>query len=284
MLPFRQTKKIIHKSKTAEIYDFENDTFKGVIKLYHSFIPKELIQLEYKNTLIINAKISFSVRTYGLLTTNNREGILLDKIQGKNAAELIYRRPFLLKKLIKKIAQTHAEIHCQKSLSLPELEKRFEYALAKTNTISILDQSQLKHYLSHLPKTQSICHGDFHFNNIIFSSSRLDNPIIIDWTDSCTGNPMYDVCRTYFLFRMPSNSKIMIYRILANKIKKWVSNYYISSYIEATGQDKNKIFEWSPIALLILSSNYLSNREMEWIQKKLKQAMNTVYHKNTITP
>lgn len=58
--------------------------------------------------------------------------------------------------------------------------------------------------LKSLPEGDSVCHGDFHPDNVLLSD---DDVTIIDWMDASRGNPLADIARTSIILLGASESE-----------------------------------------------------------------------------
>jgi len=51
-------------------------------------------------------------------------------------------------------------------------------------------QTAVLHHLAQLPIANTVCHGDFHPDNIMLTPT---GPIVIDWIDATQGHPAADI-------------------------------------------------------------------------------------------
>ena len=254
-------------TKTAEILEYFIQGKKYVVKLFHAFIPNEIIEHEYKLTQIIAKNATFPISNcHGIIEHRNRKGIILDFITGKSIISQLVCNPFSLKKIIEKIVETHFQIHTLEIDELDTLEKRLKIILqnsSKTEFENITKTLTYYHTLDHL---NSLCHGDFHFKNIIVKNNK--KLCVIDWLDAHKGNPYYDVCRTYILFKMPSKSNCFIYHKLVSPLKKHIAETYLMTYNNKRKTNKTDVLQWLPIVIEILKTEDLKKHQLKWLEKE----------------
>lgn len=76
----------------------------------------------------------------------------------------------------------------------------------------------------------SLCHGDFHFMNLMMTDQGI---IIIDWVDATSGSPEADLCRTY-----------MLYVLYA---PEGFADMYLDVYCRKKNKKRGDILKWLPI-------------------------------------
>jgi aminoglycoside phosphotransferase (APT) family kinase protein len=82
---------------------------------------------------------------------------------------------------------------------LPKQTERLTWKIERNHYLEQFvkdDLMRLLHNLDH--GANSLCHGDFHPQNILYDGNKY---WIIDWVDATSGNPLADACRTYLLFK-----------------------------------------------------------------------------------
>ena len=132
------------------------------------------------------------------------------------------------------------------------LESMFERLARKIELATILDKKKkalLIHKLESMSLEKKLCHGDYHFNNLIVSDSEVS---IIDWVDSCSGDIRADVYRTY---------------LTCLQISKDLADLYLCHYCDKSGLTKEEIYQWAPI---ISAARLSENDTSERIEQLLK--------------
>jgi len=96
----------------------------------------------------------------------------------------------------------------------------------------------------------SLCHGDFHFMNLIKSDKEVK---IIDWMDAKSGSPEADICRSYMIYALYS---------------KEFADIYLATYCKKISKPQSDILRWLPIVAAVrLSENNEGEREglLHWV-------------------
>jgi thiamine kinase-like enzyme len=155
------------------------------------------------------------------------------------------------KKYIDIMVDLQIEIH-SKSLKLPlSLKDKLSDKLWANETISSNKRNKLLEILNELPEENSLCHGDFHGNNII---KNCDGYYVIDWIDATNGCLSADVCRTYMIYSFYS---------------KELANMYLETYCTKSKRPQKDILDWLPVvAAARLSENNENEKKaiLEWIE------------------
>jgi aminoglycoside phosphotransferase (APT) family kinase protein len=94
------------------------------------------------------------------------------------------------------------------------------------------------------PVGQSICHMDFHPDNILITQAGAR---IIDWPNVCAGNPWADVARTYLMLTIgepPPGSSFARILILARELLR---RTYLNRYLTIHPDTNHELAAWTPI-------------------------------------
>ncbi len=176
---------LIGKGNTAEVYDAGDGK---VCKLFVAGYPKEAVEHEYENAVfMMNSGIAVP-KVYQMVEKNARYGIVYQQITGKSLLKWLYENG-KGEECIKMFAGLHKKVlacKCRQGISYKDL-------------ISIIingrDQKILN-ILSSLPDGDTLCHGDFHLDNILIDQNQ--NLTLIDFMNVCYGPAEYDIARSYF--------------------------------------------------------------------------------------
>src|SRR5437899_4314271 len=114
----------------------------------------------------------------------------------------VQAKPWTLFRAIRQLAQLHAQIHdCLGPPELPTLRERVADGIYQAPGLSDAERQVAHCSLARLPNGTSLCHGDFHPENILFSSRGA---IVIDWMTASRGDPLGDVACTSRLIQHAS--------------------------------------------------------------------------------
>ncbi|MCQ2572920.1 MAG: phosphotransferase [Treponema sp.] len=172
---------------TAEIFDYENGK---VLKLFKSGYPVENIRREFDNSRLINKLGISSPKVYEILdeVSEGRTGIVYEKIFGHDLLQEVMTNIQNMEYVEKRIE------------SLAFLHKDFINHTSK-ECISYKDYLNYFGYpkTEDLPDGEYLCHGDFHFGNLLRTSEDSERILVIDFMNLCHGPKEYDIARAYVL-------------------------------------------------------------------------------------
>lgn len=253
--------KLIGQGRTAEIYAVgEND----VIKLYRKEMKSEAIEYEFKIAQIVqNAGLNVP-KVKELIDIDGRKGIRFERITGNTMLKTMALYPFKLKSLANQFAELHFSIHKCTSYELPRQKDRLRDRIRATDMLSEVKKKIILSYLDELEDGDSICHCDFHPDNIIMFSKA---PIIIDWVTCTKGNSKGDVARTILMLKCAQVplDKPFVEKTLVNGLRKKLLKYYLEEYLRLSNIKLEEIEKWElPVA---------AARLIEWLPSGEKQAL-----------
>jgi aminoglycoside phosphotransferase (APT) family kinase protein len=152
----------------------------------------------------------------------------------------------MLVHLARLLAELHADMHTHRVPALPSQRQRLETRIRESGTLSPpLEAAALK-ALNEMPNLDRLCHGDFHPDNVLMTNQ---GPVIIDWMDAASGNPLSDVARTSLLFAvatLPPGIPIPI-RWLMEALRYAFRSVYLSHYFQLRPGDRWQLEAWQPL-------------------------------------
>ncbi len=179
--------KQIAAGNTAEVYDYGEGK---ILKLFKAGYPEDAIRREYNNSLLVNKSGIHSPKVYEILfeAADDRSGIVYEKISGHD----------LLQEVMSNIQDT--EYVGTRIKTLARIHKEF---INHTSTECISYKEFLNYFnypeTNRLPDGDCLCHGDFHFGNLLRSSKDEGEIFVIDFMNLCHGPKEYDIARSYVL-------------------------------------------------------------------------------------
>lgn len=211
---------LIGKGNTADVFDIGNNK---VVKLFQLGYPKKSVEKEFKNSKQINNCDIHTVKSYEIIEYNGRYGILYDKIDGISMLDLLLDTQDL-DNYAKLLAMLHKKIIAYKTKMPFRLKTILKKNIEKTDKVSRNCKVKLLNILNFLPEGNCLCHGDFHFGNIMANQEKY---YVIDYMNVCQGHKFGDIARTVYLIEMtpvPSEANNIdnIYNI-----KKQVTDIYL---------------------------------------------------------
>lgn len=252
--------KLIGKGMTAEVFELTDNK---VLKLFFKRYGYKRVEYEANIGYAVHEAGVNSPIVYGVEEVNDRKGIVFEKIDGRTILKQMRNQPWLISYYAKQMAQLHYEMHNCHSDKLPsQIDLLFD-AIGKTDDIDLRIKRRILYYLESLPRGNSVCHGDLHFDNIIVSDHGI---VPIDWAKAYKGNPMGDVARTCMTIRSPTmpngTSSLFAMPYLYGKLLTY--REYINEYMRIANVTFEDIDAWTlPVAAARLRDKIPGERE--WI-------------------
>ncbi len=188
---------MVGKGGTAEVIEYGDGK---VCKLFYKGQPEEYVKLEYENAKEMYKNHITVPKAFEIVNIEGRIGIIYERIYGKSLRSLLNRenRSYVLSVLIK----LHRELlSCRSKILLSY--KDFLKEIVKR---SLNPDLQFIEEINFLPDGDSICHGDFHLNNILIKSDGT--AVIIDFMNVCRGPFLYDIARTFSVLLREAESSL----------------------------------------------------------------------------
>ena len=224
--------KPIERGRTAEV--FSGDPGR-VLKLYRAGWPEAAAQREFEIAQILEATCVPAPRARGILRIDGRVGVEFDEVEGDSMLDLLPRQPWRIASHARTLAALHFTIHSTTIAGLPSARDLLNKAIQRADDLGTEHRESALRLLASLPDGSSLCHGDFHPANVILSPT---GPVVIDWPQSYSGNPLADVARSLVLFRFgplaePKFGKRALFRMFSNLFAR----SYLARYRKLAGVD-----------------------------------------------
>ncbi|TVY11243.1 phosphotransferase family protein [Paenibacillus cremeus] len=257
----------ISEGRTAEIFEHDHEK---VIKLYRTGFPAEAVNYEYEvNQMVAHLGIPSPI-AYEVVDMDQRKGIVFERIEGTTLLRRSVQMPSELERLTYDFTQLHYRIHQTeidaerwKGTTMLRQKMALEHNIRGASLLSNDVKQQILDDLERLPDGASLCHGDFHPDNVMSG----DRAWIIDWMTAMIGNPAGDVARTLLLFRfgtLPDEAPKNVIDAL-EQLRAKINDSYLAHYLSLSGLQYSDIDEWMlPVAAARLS---------EWIPDAEKAAL-----------
>ena len=260
--------KIIAKGRTAEIYEWEDGQ---ILKLYRKGMANQAVENEYNISKIVQ-KCGLSVpAVFDRLKVDDRFGIVYERMAGEPMMKLMISMPRNVSKEAPRLAELHYSVHKHKVEGMPSQKNILRESIRRVDLLTEDKKKKIISYLDKLPEESSLCHGDFHPDNILVLE---DKAVIIDWMTGSMGTPAADVARTSLMLRvgsMPPGTPALVKLVIGFMRSKFCKEY-ISHYISISGMSMDEIEAWElPIA---------AARLLEWLPKKEKTVLLDIVYQN----
>ncbi|MCC5910977.1 MAG: phosphotransferase [Clostridiaceae bacterium] len=236
---------LIGKGMTAEVYEWEQNK---VLKLYFNWVSSESIIHEAEVGNVLWQVGLPSPAVYDIVDVEGRKGIIFQRIYGKALLKLMGTKPWRLSNFARRMANLHFIIHSCSIDKLQSQDNRFiDNITCESNTLEGKEKRILNYFKS-LPRGLSVCHGDFHPDNILVNE---DDMIVIDWTNAYQGNHLSDVARTCIMITTPfmptGTPKAILW--FSKILKSFFCEAYLCEYIQLSKVKREDIEAWMlPVA------------------------------------
>jgi aminoglycoside phosphotransferase (APT) family kinase protein len=116
-------------------------------------------------------------------------------------------------------------------------------AINRGDTLSPPVQEAVLRLLDSLPDDDTLCHGDFHPDNVILSPK---GPVIIDWPNAARGCPLADVARTMVMLRFghPVQQISLWLRLAMMLVRRLFIAEYLRSYFKQSPYTPQQLPLW----------------------------------------
>jgi uncharacterized protein (TIGR02172 family) len=259
--------KMLGQGRTAEVFIYQSDF---VVKLFRPSFPKQAIDNEYLVCRAIGSLLDIP-KAHSHLIMDGRDAIVFDFIRGRSGFKYIIGNPLKIKEFAVGFAGLHAGMH---TITAPEAVPDMKGILKRNMNMHELlppeSKKKIISYMENLPDGNSLCHGDYHPDNLILRDGK---PFIIDWMTATRGNPLADVARTSVLLKwaQPGPGTPFIARTMLALVRKRLYKIYIDRYIKLTGASPWDIERWElPV---------MAARLMEWIPPQEKNLLISIINK-----
>jgi uncharacterized protein (TIGR02172 family) len=232
---------LLGRGRMADVYAWGDGL---ILKLNHAEFPKIVAEKEFEAAKAAHAAGVPVPAVFEVIERDGRFGITFERISGGSLLDELKSKPWSLGSCAKRLAELHARIHvCSLPVGLMSQKEYIRSGIEAAQGITDAERKSVLDYLQQLPEGDRLCHGDFHPDNILFSSR---GPLIIDWMTGTRGDPAADVCRTLLIMEtsfLPPTTPGYI-RLLQSISRLWINTIYLKEYLRINQIDKSTIDRW----------------------------------------
>lgn len=230
----------IATGRTAEIYAWEDGC---VLKLIRPGFPAHLADQEWQQSLVAWKLGAPAPRPVRLIEVDGRRGVVLPRLDGPNLVQVLQHSLWRMDSLARLLGRLHSGLHRLSAPSFPSLHERLRWNLVHATLLGEPRKLAILALLDRLPDEDSLCHGDFHLENILLTSS---GPIIIDWEGSMHACPSGDVANTCLWFHNAFLNGRGPNGWLIRQIGLRLERVYLTEY-RRTGPPLEQLPEWMAV-------------------------------------
>jgi uncharacterized protein (TIGR02172 family) len=254
----------IAEGRTAEVRMYGDGK---IIKLFRAGFPIDTVHYEYKMSRLVYESGIATAKPYELVEYEGKTGIVYGYLHSSSTMlALMSAEPGSIEFYAEWMARLHAEMHSRsvdaaRFSFIHSLHDALQHRIGESEGLTESEKEVVIRYLKDLPRGNSLCHGDFHPENVLIGK---DEAFIIDWMTGAIGHPAADAARTVLLLEMGSLPE-GVPQFLAEGLAKSRSQLkegYLRHYIRYSGISEASIRQWMlPIA---------AARLVEWIPDEEK--------------
>lgn len=260
---------LIGQGNTAEVYALGDK----VLKLFRSAYSRESVNYEFEQAKLVQDYFSKTPRVFELIEMQGRFGIIYERIDGSSMLLAIMQTPARIDQYAEDLVKLHLEMH-RNQLEIDaglRVKDKLAADIERADDLSDAIKSRVIERLTVLPDGKSLCHFDFHPDNVILTA---DGPVIIDWVTVCIGDPCADVARTYLLIRYakPKHADPDVQNELRSA-QEYFAETYLKFYLEGAGIRREAVEQWLlPLAAARLSED-IHNDERAAIRRLIQSLL-----------
>lgn len=180
----------IAQGRSAEVYAWNE---KQVLKLFYAWCSPNVVRQEMKNATVAGSKNFPTPKVIGRKKIDGRLGIIYERVDGPTMLSMLSTKPWRLFSLARQFAELHSQMHEEKVSGLRSVHSSLRKSIEEVEHLSSTQKSDIRQLLNTLPDGTTLCHGDFHPDQVLLTAQ---GPMIVDWTDAHQGNPLADVAIT----------------------------------------------------------------------------------------
>lgn len=190
---------LIGKGRSAEVYEWGESQ---ALKLYYKEYRLEWIMYEAEMGRIVSEAGVPAPAVFDMVHIEGRTGLVYERITGSSMLHQVQSSPLQLRRCARDMARLQYATHRCTTTMLPRQKENLEHAIMDARGILQEKAQTICKVLDSFPEGDSICHGDFHPDNVVVTE---DGCRAIDWNNANVGDPLCDVARTSLMFQSPYN-------------------------------------------------------------------------------
>lgn len=237
-------RRLIGQGNTAEIFAYDTG---NILKLYRYGMPDELCAREFSITKYVYEKLKIAPQPIEEVIVEDRVGALYEQVQGITMLKKMLTAPWKLAKYSKELAQYQAAIHIPVDIDIISVKEKLKRDIVAVTSLLPEEKQNLFDYLDTLPDGNTLCHFDFHPDNIMISAEKY---YVIDWMTGCQGDRLADIARTKIMLNYAEIPRVPNFvNVFVKMIQKTIYKIYLKEYIKLTKVDYADIERWElPVA------------------------------------
>ncbi|WP_404407905.1 phosphotransferase family protein [Jeotgalibacillus malaysiensis] len=216
---------LIANGNTASIHLIDHKVY----KIFNKNLPSDEAIREARKQRYAYASGLRVPQVFDVVEMNGQQCIVMEHIQGRTLGELAFEEMNQMESYLRTSVGVQQQIHLVKADFIDPMLFKLQRQIESADFLNHIQKEALVKRLSDLSGESQLCHGDFHFYNLISSNNEI---VILDWIDASAGNPAADVYRSYLLYTQVSDQ---------------IAELYLNLYCETSSIPRDEIIEWAPV-------------------------------------
>lgn len=203
-----------------------------VLKLFYAWVEPEWVNFEFAAAQLAFQNGVLTPQPFELVEEDGRYGIVYERARGQTMLTVLSGQPWRLPGLIRRLCELQVGVFCISGNGLPPVKRSLEVTIQRVIKSGDLPSEagiEIIKRLQELPSGDSLCHMDFHPDNILSTERGW---MIVDWMNARSGSPLADVARSALIFRItgaPPGARTrwlfewvsrLVHRVYLREIKK----------------------------------------------------------------
>ena len=220
--------KLLAEGGQAKIYLFSDDK---VLRVPQRKMDYERIEYEFKVYREIQDRIPVP-QVFELLKIDGVPSIVMERVKGMSLAKASSHSLLKMVRLPRVLATLHSRVfRVALGEGLVTCHQKASFCIRNSETLDAPMKDRLLHLLGGLAHGNTLCHGDFHPENILIDGKAT----IIDWSAATVGSKLFDIANTYLLMvNLPFFPSMGRARYELNRrITRWIGRGYLKAILKA---------------------------------------------------
>lgn len=244
-----------------------------VLKLFNQGISKKYALDEFNRCKHINELGISSPKAYEIVEKDERNGILYQFIKGETYLDMLMSNGSLDSNPGVEMAKVHLDIHKSKSSLLMDINDVIKRSLKYADLDENIKEKILA-YIIGLPKGNTVCHLDFHPDNLIKDGNDFT---VIDWANAVKGCKEADVYNTVLSISsgtVPPGTPREVENLI-NTLRKELASQYLEYYLQNSDITKEDVFRWE-LPILVYRLGHGISEERNDLTRKISELAKSI--------
>ncbi|MEK3856188.1 phosphotransferase family protein [Cytobacillus sp. FSL H8-0458] len=210
---------------TAKIYLYRN----RIYKVFNDYFTERESINEYKKQNYAYSSGLPVPKIIDVTKMNGKQVLIMEYIKGRSIGDILSENMGQAEYYMNLSVDIQQSIHKVEADSIEHMTEKLSRQITLANHLDNRQKSDLIKRLNKMTFKSRLCHGDYHFFNLIVSDNKVT---ILDWVDASKGDIRADVYRTYLLYSQFSNE---------------LAEMYLKLYCMKSGLAEDEVLQWAPI-------------------------------------